>query len=61
MMLLNIFRRKKNKSKLQLMSIAAEQNREGKRDLAMFISNRGTKAIDECLAIADKLACAEEK
>ena len=43
------------------MSIAAEQNREGKRDLAMFICNRGSKTVDECLAIASELACAEEK
>ena len=39
---------KKIKSRLQLMSIAAEQSREGKRDLAMFICNRGTKSVDEC-------------
>ena len=52
---------KKIKSKLQLMSIAAEQNREGKRDLAMFICNRGSKTVDEYLAIASELACAEEK
>ena len=37
---------KKIKSRLQLMSIAAEQNREGKRDLAMFICNRGSKTVD---------------
>lgn len=27
----------------------------------MFICNQGTKTVDKCLAIADELACAEEK
>ena len=49
------------KSRLQLLSIAASQNREGKTELAEFICNRGGKAVDECLAIAQELATAEAK
>ena len=49
------------KSRLQLMSIAASQNREGKTDLAQFICNRGGKAVDECLAVAHELPIAEAK
>lgn len=49
------------KSRLQLMSIAASQNREGKTDLAEFICNRGGKTVDDCLAIAQELATAEAK
>ena len=49
------------KSRLQLMSIAASQNREGKTDLAQFICNRGGKAVDECLAVAHELPTAEAK
>ena len=49
------------KSRLQLMSIAASQNRESKTDLAQFICNRGGKAVDECLAVAHELATAEAK
>ena len=43
------------------MSVAATQNREGKKDLAQFICNRGGKVVDECLAIAHELDTAEEK
>ena len=49
------------KSQLQLLSKAASQNREGKRELAENICNRGGKAVDECLAIAQELATAEAK
>ena len=49
------------KIRVQLMALAASQNREGKSDLAMFICNRGTKVVDECLAVAEELSSAEEK
>ena len=52
---------KKIRSRLELMSVAASQNREGKKDLAEFICNRGGKVVDECLAIAHELATAEAK
>ena len=43
------------------MAFAAAQNREGKKDLAEFICNRGGKAVDECIAVAMELSTAEEK
>lgn len=43
------------------MALAASQNREGKSDLAEFICNRDSKVVDECLAIAKELGCAEDK
>ena len=49
------------KSRLQLLSIAASQNREGKTELTELICNRGGKPVDECLAIVQELATAEMK
>ena len=49
------------KSRLQLLSIAASQKREGKTERAEFICNRGGKAVDECLPIALELAAAQAK
>ena len=43
------------------MAFASAQKREGKTDLAEFICNRGSKAVDDCLAVAMELASAEEK
>lgn len=44
------------------MSLDALQNRQGKRDLAQFICNRGRgKVVNKCLAIVDELATAEAK
>lgn len=48
-------------SRLQLLSIAASQNREGKTELAEFICNSCGKAVGDCLAIAQELATAEAK
>ncbi|KAL9977660.1 hypothetical protein ACROYT_G015089 [Oculina patagonica] len=48
-------------SHLKLMSVAATQNCKGKKDLGEFICNRGGKAVDECLAMANELGTAEEK
>lgn len=56
-----LIQQKKIKCRLELMSLAASQNRQGKRDLAQFICNRGGKVVEECLAIADELATAEAK
>ena len=50
----------KIKSSVQLMAMAASQNREGKSDLALFICNRETKVVDECLAITKELSSAEK-
>ena len=35
------------KSRLQLLSLANQQKRDGKTDLAEFIANRGYKAVEE--------------
>lgn len=56
-----IIQAKKITSRIQLMAFASAQKREGKTDLAEFICNRGSKAVDDCLAVAMELASAEEK
>lgn len=56
-----IIQSRKIDSRVQFMALAASQNREGKIDLAEFICNRGSKVVDECLAIAKELGSAEEK
>ena len=43
------------------MAFAAAQNREGKKDLAEFICNRGGKAVEECIAVAMELSTAKGK
>ena len=37
------------KSRLELLSLANQQKKEGKTDLAKFIANRGYKAVEEAL------------
>jgi len=37
------------KSRLELLSLANQQKKEGKTDLAEFITNRGYKAVEEAL------------
>ena len=46
-------------SRLQLVCLAVEQNREGKCSLAQFIANRGTKAVDEAIEVAKEFSQAE--
>jgi hypothetical protein len=46
---------KKIKSRLELLSFAHEQQREGKTDLAQFIANRGSKAVDEAIRVGWEL------
>ena len=46
-------------SRLQLVCLAVQQNREGKRSLAQFVANRGSKAVDEAIALASEFATAE--
>ena len=48
-------------TRLQLVSLAAQQNREGHTALAEFIANRGSKAVDEALSVAKEFAEAEAK
>ena len=37
------------KTRLELVALASQQKREGKTDLAQFIANRGSKAVEEAL------------
>ena len=46
-------------SRLQLVCLAIEQNREGKSSLAQFIANRGNKAVDEAIELAKEFSQAE--
>ena len=55
-----IIQRRKIDSRVDFMALAASQNPEGKSDLAEFICNRGSKVVDECLAIAKELGCTEK-
>ena len=46
---------KKIKSRIELLSFAQQQQREGKTDLAQFIANRGSKAVDEAIRVGWEL------
>ena len=46
-------------SRLQLICLAVQQNREGKTALAQFIANRGDKAILEAISLAREFSQAE--
>ncbi|CAH3176812.1 unnamed protein product, partial [Porites lobata] len=48
-------------SRLELVSLAAAQVREGKTALAEFIANRGSKAVDEAIQLAKEFAEAETR
>ena len=48
-------------SRLELVSLAAAQVREGKTALADFIANRGSKALDEAIQLAKEFAEAETR
>ena len=48
------------KSRLELVCLAVRQNKEGKRNLAEFIANRGSKTVDEALDLAKEFSEAEE-
>ena len=48
-------------TRLELVCLAVEQEREGKTSVAQFIANKGTKAVDEALAIAKEFGEAEAK
>ena len=43
------------------MCLAVTQSREGKKSLAEFIANRGSKAVDEAVSLAKEFSEAEEK
>ena len=46
---------------MELLAYANNQKKEGKTDLAKFITNRGTKAVDEALSVGWGLEEAEKK
>ena len=48
-------------SRLELVCLAVEQNREGKSSLAQFIANRRNKAVEEAIELAKEFAEAEAK
>ncbi|CAB3983397.1 Hypothetical predicted protein [Paramuricea clavata] len=52
---------RKKRSRLELLALANEQKREGKSDLAQFIANRGSKAVEEALTVGWELEEAEKK
>ena len=52
---------KKIRTRLELLAFANEQKREGKTDLAQFIANRGSKAVEEALTVGWELEEAEKK
>ena len=49
------------KTRLELLLLASQQKKEGNTDLAEFIANRGSKAIDEALAVGWEIEEAEKK
>jgi len=49
------------KTRLELLVHANQQKNEGKTDLAEFIANRGSKAVDEALAVGWEMEEAEKK
>ena len=48
-------------TRLQLVCLAVEQEREGKTSLAEFIANRGNRVVDEGLSLAKEFSLAEAK
>ena len=56
-----LIQQKKMKSRLELVCLAVEQQRQGKTDLAEFIANRGNRVVDEALSLAQEFSQAEEK
>ena len=49
------------KTRLELVALASQQKREGKTDLAQFIANRGSKAVEEALSIGWEMENAESE
>ena len=46
-------------TRLELVCLAVQQEREGKTSLAEFITNRGNRVVDEALALAKEFTVAE--
>ena len=45
----------------ELMALAARLKDEGKTDLAEFVSNRGSKVVNDALETTKELSCAQER
>lgn len=56
-----IIRENKISTRMQLLAMAASQERTGNTDLAEFIANRGSRVVNEALDLAQELQDAEEK
>ena len=52
---------KKIRTRLELVSLAVIQNKDGNTSLAQFIANRGSAAVDEALSLAKEFSEAGEK
>ena len=56
-----IIQEKKITSRLELLCLALEQEREGKTALAEFIANRGNRIVDEALSLAKEFSEADDR
>lgn len=56
-----IIQSRKISNRLELMALAAIWKDEGKTDLAEFVSNRGSKVVNDALQTAKELSCAQER
>jgi hypothetical protein len=52
---------KKIRTRIELLALTNEQKREGKSDLAQFIANQGSKAVEKALTVGWELEEAEKK
>ena len=59
--IIQLIQAKKIRTRLELVSLAVIQNKEGNTSLAQFIANRGSKAVDEALSLAKEFSEAGEK
>ena len=56
-----IIQSRKISYRLELMALAASWKGQGKNDLAEFVSNRGSKVVNDALETAKELSCAQER
>ena len=56
-----IIQSRKISNRLELMALAASWKGQGKNDLAEFVSNRGSKVVNDVLETAKELSCAQER
>ena len=56
-----LIREKGLKTRLELMALATAQESDGKTDLIEYITNRGSKHVNELLSLSSELSGAQEK